>query len=201
MDHDTFHRYLTEAEERRLFATVRRIDDPLAKRDLAWMQFMRHTGIRVGAMSRLTVADAEQALADGRLTIRGAINKRGKTTVVPLNKPATQALANLMRLRRRLGHAYDAHAPLVMSRQGGRGMSVRTYQHRMRQWVLAAGLGVAASPHWMRHTMAKRMVERSTSANPLAIVQRVLGHSDINTTAVYTRPSKEDIATAMGEVA
>ncbi|MFP4538882.1 MAG: tyrosine-type recombinase/integrase, partial [Dichotomicrobium sp.] len=165
-----------------------------------WMQLMRATGIRVGALSRLTVGDARQALAEGRLTIRGAINKRGKTHVVSLRSMGTRALTELLRIRARLGHPNDPAAPLIMSRQGGKGMSVRTYQQRLRQWVLAAGLGVQVTPHWFRHTLAKRMLDNSTSpAKALGIVQRVLGHSDINTTTVYTRPSREDIDRALVE--
>ena len=198
MSNETFYRYLTQPEERQLFRTVRAVDDALAKRDLAWMQLMRATGIRVGALSRLTVADARQALAEGRLTIRGDINKRGKTHVVSLHSMGTRALTQLLRIRARQGHPADPAAPLIMSRQGGRGLSVRTYQERLRKWVLASGLGMQVTPHWFRHTLAKRMLDNSTSpAKALGIVQRVLGHSDINTTTVYTRPSREDIDRAL----
>lgn len=73
-----FSRYLTEDEEKRLFKTVRQFADIYARRDAAWMQLLRHTGIRVGTLSGLTVADAKNAARDHSLTLRGEICKRGK---------------------------------------------------------------------------------------------------------------------------
>lgn len=203
----TFERYLTEDEERRLFAAIHQFRaDLYARRDLAMMRLMRQTGIRVGSCAGLGCGDAREALRTGRLVLRPEICKQsGKRRAagkaprgyeMHLNKAARAALLELLRVRKAMGHNEATEGPLIMSRHG-RGISVRSIQSRVAKWCLAAGLSVKASPHWMRHTLAKRIVERSTSNNPLAIVQRQLGQASITSASVYTMPDREEIEAAV----
>ena len=197
-----FERYLRPDEERRLFAAVGNRAELLAQRDYAWMRLLRQTGIRVGSLAGLTVDDVRQALREKRLQVRDEIAKKDRGYVVHLNKKAVQALRDLLRIRRELGHPEIGDAPLVMSRKAGatgKGMSVRAFQDRMQHWRQAAGLTVEASPHWWRHTLAKRLVERSTAKDPRTIVQHALGHASIVSGAVYTFPDRDDLQMAMEE--
>lgn len=195
-----FERYLTEAEEKRLFKTVGQYGDVLARRDCAWMALLRQTGIRVGALAGLTVSDAQAARRSRRLDLRAEISKGGRAHSVPVNKKADAALRTLLSIRREMGHAQHPDQPLIMSRNH-RGMSVRSFQARMQHWVRQAGLDVNASPHWWRHTIAKRAIARSTSTDPLGIVQGILGHADRSSTAIYAAPDREEIRQAMEDVA
>ena len=197
--HNTFNRYLTQAEERTLFKHVRQFACVLARRDHAWMRLARNTGLRVGTMAGLTVLDARQALATGYLAIRSDIAKRKQAHTVHLNKAAARALRDLLSIRREMRHAESDDAPLIVSRNH-RGLSVRSFQARMSKWVRGAGLPVAATPHWFRHTLAMRLMRNSTAQDPRGVVQGVLGHRRIDSTAVYTRPSREDLAFALDEV-
>jgi site-specific recombinase XerD len=52
-----------------------------------------------------------------------------------------------------------------------------------------------ATPHMLRHSLARRMLERGAQ---LPEVQRVLGHSRLSTTGVYLTPSEEDLRSALG---
>lgn len=191
-----FRRYLTEAEERELFRTVRRCGDALARRDEAWMRWLRHTGVRVGAASRFTCADARRALAEGYQTAHG--EKGGRTTRVYLTRKGRQALQDLLRIRRDMGFPERAEASLVVSRRG-QGLAPRSFQSRMRAWARAAGLREDVSPHWLRHTLAKRLMQRSTAADPRGVVMGVLNHGSINSTVIYTLPDREDLERAMDE--
>lgn len=193
---ETMERYLTPQEERQLFAAVSRINDIYAQRDYAWMRLLRNTGIRVGSLAALTVGDAEDGLATGNLPINPEFAKRGKGGHVPLNKNARNALRDLLRIRANMGHPKDRSGRLIMGRKH-RGLSVRSFQDRMKHWREEAGLPVQVSPHWFRHTLAMRIMENSTSANPLGVVKRVLLHSDISSTAIYTKPSREDVANSL----
>ncbi len=205
MTRKDFHRYLTVPEERRLFAAIKAragIEgqaQQLAKRDLNWMRLVRYTGIRIGALAGLNVADARSALAGGYLVLGDAISKRGQGSQVFLTRKARAALLQLLRVRRALGHAESADAPLLVSRNHNR-ISVRSLQARMRFWCDVAGLQTKASPHWWRHTLAKRLMKNSTAEDPRGIVQAALGHRSITSTAVYTLPDREDVEQAMEEV-
>ena len=193
-----FERYLRPDEERRLLRFIARVNDIYAARDHAWMRLLRQTGLRIGSLARLTVGEAQDALREHRLVVAADKAKGGRGYSVLLNRRAQQALRDLLRIRREMGHAPVPDQPLIMSRNH-RAMSVRSYQSRMRNWVIAAGLGVEASPHWFRHTLAKRIIERSTARDPRAIVQHALGHANIVSTAVYTWPDRDDIERAMEE--
>jgi len=193
----TLTKYLTEAEEKQLMTCVRQYQGILAQRDYAWMCLLRQTGIRVGSLAGLTVADAQAALQTGKLEINNNNAKRGCGYAVTLNTRARKALRELLRIRRAQGHAQLPESPLVMSRQAGRGLAIRTFQHRLRSWGQKAGLGVDVTPHWFRHTLAKRLVARSTAREPLLIVNHVLGHHSMKSTLVYTRPDRDDVAEAL----
>jgi site-specific recombinase XerC len=191
-----FSRYLTEVEEKQLLREVGRYADPLAQRDHAWMILMRQTGIRVGSLAQLTVADARAMLASGTVTIADEIAKGGRGYQVPLNKAARAAAQKLLRIRKDQGFEPIASMPLLMSRKGF-GLSVRSMQARMQQWVKEAKLPVAASPHWLRHTLAKAIVRNSCARDPQSIVQIALGHRYRETTVLYTLPDREEVLQAL----
>jgi len=217
---EIFEHYFTESEEKRLFKTINRVDDLAAKRDLFWMKLMRQTGIRLSILAGpdpqkikasrnqgielepvgLRVCDAEQSLVSGYLEYRSETNKRNKQHPIYLNKTARICLEGLLKIhRKQVGtHPLDlpyAETPLILSRQR-RALSRRSFQQRMEHWCNEADVPVG-SPHWLRHTWAQRYLERSKDPAALRHVQAVLGHSSINTTAIYTVPTKEKLADAM----
>jgi len=191
-----FTRYLKRDEEKRLLAHVAQFRDLLARRDCQWMRLLRHSGIRVGSMAAVTVGDARDAAALKRLKLRRA--KGGRVYEVPLNSEARAAVRELLKIRREQGHPMIDDEPLVMSRKH-KGLAVRSFQARMRKWVREAGLDVEASPHWFRHTLAKRLMKQSTAEDPRGIVQGAMGHASTQSTDVYTLPDREDLERAMEE--
>lgn len=195
----TFERFLTENEERQLLRTVAQYGHILARRDLHWMRLLRQTGIRVGTLAGLTVHDARNAIAGKRLVLRDEICKGGRGYTLPLNKKAMAALRGLVRIRTEQGYPLINEHPLIMSRKRN-ALAIRSFQQRMAKWVKLAGLEVQATPHWWRHTMGRRVIDRSTSPNPQRIAQSVLNHANIATTSIYTQPSREDLERAMEEV-
>ena len=66
----------------------------------------------------------------------------------------------------------------------------------LRKYADAAG--VRLSPHMLRHTFATRLL-REAGAD-LVTVKELLGHQDINTTAIYTKPSAQDMEDAVGKL-
>jgi len=196
----TFERFLTESEERQLFKTVAQYGHVLARRDLQWMRLLRQTGIRVGTLAGLTVFDARNAIINKRLQLRNEICKGGRGYALPLNKHAVSALRALIRIRTEQGYALINDEPLIMSRKHN-ALAIRSFQQRMAMWIKKAELQIPATPHYFRHTMGRRIIERSTSPNPQRIAQSVLNHANIATTSIYTQPSRDDLERAMEEVA
>lgn len=193
-----FERYLKVTEEKQLLAHVGGLQDVLARRDHAWMRFLRHTGVRVQAFSRLYAWDARQALKTHHLELPATIQKQAQAHRIYCSTEARKALRELLRIRCEMGYPDIPDMPLVLSRNHRR-MSVRSYQARMRHWCRAAGLDVEASPHWFRHTLAKRLIMQSTARDPLGVVQAVLGHSSRTSTGIYTLPDRDDIEQALEE--
>ena len=64
-----------------------------SKRDLAIVQTLRHTGLRVGELTALTVADVEISERRGHLVVRSG--KGGKYRVLPLNVDVRRALTDV----------------------------------------------------------------------------------------------------------
>lgn len=200
----TFERYLTPPEERRLFGAVKRCGDAIARRDYAMFRLMRATGIRVGSLVGLTVSDARDAVRERRLVLRDDICKGARGYSVYTTRAARQALRDLLKVRREMGHPEVGEAPLVLgrkSRSTGGGLTVRAVQQRFEHWRKQAGLTIEVSPHWLRHTLAVRVMRDSTAKDPRGVVQGALGHSDISSTGIYTRALREDVEQALDEVA
>lgn len=187
-----FDRYLTPTEFKKLKATLKAKADADAKRDLQWIVIMRYTGIRVGAMSKYTLADAHKAIETNRFVIRPEINKRESKIDIHLHREAKEALLALINMH----PTGELFMPLVCSRLK-KGMSKRSYELACKKWGKAAGI-CDFTPHWLRHTFAKELVRQSTSDDPRGVVQRLLGHKNANTTMIYTAPDKEtcDLAVA-----
>ena len=193
-----FSRYLTEPEERQLWRCVKQYGDLLSRRDYAWMRLMRHSGIRVGTAAGLTVGHGLAAISIKHLMIEADINKGNSDHSVFMNGSARQAVRDLLKIRREMGYPAMSDQPLIMSRNH-RALSVRSYQSRMVHWRNLAELP-EVSPHWFRHTLGKRIMKNSTADDPRGVVQVVLGHEDINTSATYTMPDREEIERIMEEI-
>ena len=65
---------------------------------------------------------------------------------------------------------------------------------RQQEFVDLARQLATVTPHMLRHSLAKRMLERGAQ---LTEIQRILGHSRLETTGRYVTPSEEDLRIAI----
>lgn len=162
-------------------ATVRADDrDPTHLRDLAALELLYGTGIRVAELVGLDVDD----VGLDRNVVR-VLGKGARERTVPFGLPAARAVRDwLVRGRPRLVTAQSGPALLLGSR-GGRWdqRQVRSLVHRL---LAEAGVEVDAGPHALRHTAATHLLDGGAD---LRTVQELLGHASLATTQVYTHVS------------
>jgi len=200
-----FNKYFTAKEEAQLLRYIAKHGDVLAKRDHAWIRFGLRTGARVETMALFTVGDALHALQHDRISFRGETLKGRKTSKkahsISLTKERKKAIKDLLNIRKAMKSDEDQSQPLIMG-QKGQGMSIRSMQVRIKAWAIGAGIRNAekVSPHWLRHTCAKRIMAVSEAQDPRVSVMIELGHSSYESTVIYTRPDKENHEAAIREV-
>lgn len=78
---------------------------------------------------------------------------------------------------------------LFPSNRGGR-LTKDTIQKVVQNSAKKAGIKKRVYPHLLRHSFATHLLEQGTD---LRIIQKLLGHSDIKTTQIYTRISQASI--------
>jgi len=164
-------------------------DAALALRDRAMLELLYAGALRVSEL--VTAAMEDLKLESGYMLVRG---KGDKERIVPLGKPAQDALTAYLRsarpvlsisrsrtIAKNTEGATFRNSPLLFIARGGRKLT------RQRVWQMvgeaSAASGRHASPHMLRHSCATHMVENGAD---LRTVQTILGHSDISTTQVYT---------------
>ena len=188
------HRTLPDAlrhDETRLLldAAAERARDsgPLGLRDLAVLELLYATGIRVGELCGLDVDDIDHE----RRVVR-VLGKGRKERSVPFGVPAREALDDWL-ARGRPSLAGPGSGPaLFLGARGGRldQRAVRTLVHaRLREVPGAPDLG----PHGLRHTAATHLLEGGAD---LRSVQELLGHASLATTQIYTHVTTDRLRKA-----
>ena len=169
--------------ERLLAATE--IDEPLALRDRALLEFLYSTGARVSEAVALDVDDVDRE--DRTVILDG---KGGKQRLVPVGSYACRAIDDyLVRLRPELARKARSGTAgaLFLNARGGR-------LTRQGAWMVLgavaerAGLGGRVSPHTLRHSFATHLLDGGAD---IRTVQELLGHSSATTTQIYTRVTVE----------
>ena len=155
-------------------------DAPLGQRDRALLELLYSSGLRVSELCALRWHDLD--LADGQVTVLG---KGSKQRMVPVGSHARAALAAW-----REEVAAKADAPVFPGR-GGKPITPRAVQLRLRQLARRQGLFKRVHPHLLRHTFASHELE---SSGDLRGVQELLGHADLGTTQIYTHLDFQHLA-------
>ena len=157
---------------------------PLGQRDLALLELLYGCGLRASELIGLREGDVD--LEGGLVRCLG---KGGKERIVPMGRPAAEALRRyahdgrrqLLRGRRREQLFLNARgAPLT--RQG--------LDYLLRRYVSKAGLQKHVSAHTFRHSFATHLLRGGAD---LRSVQEMLGHANVATTQIYTHVTVEHL--------
>jgi integrase/recombinase XerC len=155
---------------------------PAGLRDLAVLEVLYASGVRVGELVALDVDDLDH----GRRTLR-VLGKGRKERTVPLGLPAVRALDDWLVRGRPTLITPASGAAMFLGQRGGRldQRAVRTLVHdRLAHVPGAPDLG----PHGLRHSAATHLLEGGAD---LRSVQELLGHATLATTQIYTHVSVE----------
>lgn len=148
--------------------------DVLEIRDLAIVELMYSSGLRVSETANIDLNDFEEEMSFLRV-----LGKGSKTRIVPLGRYAINAIQNWIKEREKYSEKSKA---LFINLKGSR-LSVRSIQLRLKRLAIKQGLP-PVHPHMLRHSFATHMLE---SSGDLRTIQELLGHSSLSTTQIYTK--------------
>lgn len=188
--HRTLPAALRRDEARELLeAAATRADDgsALGLRDVAVLELLYATGIRVGELCGLDVDDLDRE----RRVVR-VFGKGRKERTVPYGKPAEVAVGRWLESGRPKLVRTGSGPALFLGARGGRidQRAVRSMVHaRIADVPGAPDLG----PHGLRHTAATHLLEGGAD---LRTVQELLGHASLATTQIYTHVTTDRLRQA-----
>ena len=161
-------------------------DQPTARANRAMFELLYSSGLRVSELASLDVMAVNESgyssagwvdRQEGEVHVTG---KGSKQRIVPVGKPALEALQDWLAIRPTLVKA-DPY-PLFLSERGTR-ISVRLIQLRLKAHAQTLDIPANVHPHMLRHSFASHVLQ---SSGDLRAVQEMLGHSSISATQVYT---------------
>ena len=188
--HQTLPPVLRQDEARELVTAAARLADdgsPLGLRDIAMLELLYATGVRVGELVALDIDDLDRSRRVARVFGKGR-----KERTVPYGQPAAKAVEVWLSRGRPQLVASGAGPALFLGARGGRidQRAVRTLVHRRIADVPGAP---DIGPHGLRHTAATHLLEGGAD---LRSVQELLGHASLATTQLYTHVSTDRLRQA-----
>ncbi len=144
-------------------------------RDLAMFELFYSSGLRLSELVYLDLQDID--LKNKTVFVRHA--KGGKSRLLPLGSKAILAIQNWLQQRQPNSHEEKA---VFLSHRGTR-LKQRAIEIRLAQWCIKKGIPEHIYPHLLRHSFASHLLQ---GCQDLRAVQDLLGHSNINTTQIYT---------------
>ncbi|HET6444144.1 MAG TPA: tyrosine-type recombinase/integrase [candidate division Zixibacteria bacterium] len=173
-------RSLTPQEARKLLKEVKVRGN---SRDEAIISTLLYTGLRVGELVSLKLDDVTLSERKGAIQVRAEVAKGGKERMVPVPKKARETLLVYME-----EHLQESKEPLFVGRQGSLSAEgVAAVVAKYAAWSRLEGV----TPHILRHTFAYSYLENNN--NDLVALADILGHSDLNTTRIYTKRRLSDL--------
>jgi len=148
---------------------------PTGERNRTMLNLMLNTGLRLAEVTALRWRDLD--LTTGKLMVRKGKGTKDRTLWI--------AEADIDRLRswRERQAEVCGKCGHVFTTLQGRPLGHRYVQRMVKRYAAKAGIEKDISPHTLRHSFATDLY-RETSK--IRLVQKVLGHSDLSTTMVYT---------------
>jgi site-specific recombinase XerD len=153
-------------------------------RDVAIMELFYSSGLRLGELASLNVADVDVYTESVRV-----LGKGRKERVCPVGAPALEAVS------RYRAAANVQTGPLFINKLRRR-ISPRSIWLILKRYLRHTSIPVAVSPHKLRHSFATHLLD---SGADLRSVQALLGHASLSTTQIYTHVTVERLKKAYAD--
>lgn len=154
------------------------------ERDVALLETLYSTGARISEAVSMRWEDVDLGAKAARV-----VGKGKKERLVILGDPATKAL----RVYQKNLPAALQEAKHVFLNPLGKPLTARAVQTLFKKYLRHAGLDATLSPHKLRHSFATHMLDRGADLRSL---QELLGHSQLETTQIYTRVTPDRLRRA-----
>lgn len=150
-------------------------------RDRAILEVLYSTGIRRSELCNLELSDISFA----RLTLFVRKGKNGKDRVLPLGARAAHWVSDYLN-KVRPGLLLDEREQHVFLTDYGEAFTESRLGDKVKSCLRKSGIDLPGSCHLLRHAMATHMLENGAD---IRYIQAMLGHTDLNTTQIYTHVS------------
>jgi site-specific recombinase XerD len=144
------------------------------------VRLMVSTGIRVGELCKLRIEDISPDAGSLRINGKGSRDRIVYISDAGLRRELQQLAQGEI--------ASSAPRNALFVNRLGLPMQPQTIRSRLRKHASGIGLVRRVTPHMLRHTAATLLIETGVD---IRFVQRLLGHSSIATTEIYTHVSDE----------
>ncbi len=153
----------------------------MALRDAAILELFYSSGLRLGELASLNVADVDLYTESVRV-----LGKGRKERVCPVGAPALEAVS------RYRAAARVQTGPLFINKMRRR-ISPRSIWLILKRYLRHTSIPIALSPHKLRHSFATHLLDGGAD---LRSVQALLGHASLSTTQIYTHVTVERLKKA-----
>lgn len=156
-------------------------------RDIAVNELLFATGVRISELCSLKETNID--LINGNILIYG---KGAKERLIQIGN--TEVMAILMEYKEEYCKSIEACGYFFVNRLQNR-LSEQSVRFMINHYVALAGIPIHITPHMFRHSFATLLLEEDVD---IRYIQKMLGHSSITTTEIYTHVSfskQKDILT------
>ncbi len=155
----------------------------IGMRDYCMMLSLVDTGMRIGELTSLKVADCDFQL--NQIVLPGLITKNRHTRIVPISPLTSKELREL------ISYCNLEDDDFLWISQFGERYMADTFNKMLKKYGMKAGVkNVRVSPHTFRHYFATKFL--LNGGDPIAL-QRILGHRDMSMISIYVNYTKSDI--------
>lgn len=181
--------FFYEDEMQALFTSLDQQDYPQKLRDLAILELLYATGMRVSELCHLQMNQV-----DFNVQLIRVIGKGNKERIVPVGDQAITSLKNYIKsLRPQLlgqnPNQSQSESTIFLSDKG-QPIQAQQVRYILQNIVERSALHLQIHPHKLRHTFATHLLNHGAD---LRSVQELLGHEDLSSTQIYTHISKQEL--------